>query len=1221
MILRTLTIASLLLAHGSLPAQKLEAIGTKPAPLNLIPPSPKAKSLLRWLGHEGASPEDEIGRAEWTPDGSRLLTSGQSGTASSIRVWRASDDRKSLSLEGSFMIGESWAISPDGKRIVGNQFGDLKNIWSFQMFDLDTLEGIWTTSARVPNMLGSTFSRDGKWLAVLNLHQRDLSNKRDYSVTILEADTGKHVETIRLKPDDGEPSNWQHHKMAFTKEALWIAPAYNEDGQTARISISDWKKTFVSEPESDEYVEKNLIVSADGKWIVLWGGPRYRAMQMVGDRLAVRFEGQTEYSKYGGPFGFASANISPDSRLLTVSGNGKHKVIDLEDRKVVHEDNKNCLCGLFSPDGKTLWGTCNPFRPIDTKSWKPPAETVPGHRGTVQFVSFSPDGKFLASQDAECIYIWSVDGSAPPRKLMSPPDEGKLYTLEWKPDGTEVWSANAPDFIRWRLSETVPPGTPQYAEKLFPGLKPGKTEVPWMKTIKAVPGTDLCYLSVAHMEKYELSYQLYEELRSPSKPAVVKPVMGRVLLKGRLPFSSSGEEIFDIEDNTLTAFKWTDGAVRKGMSAQNTSIAGGGANGPLVLTSSQQITLVDPATLQQIRAFMPPKGTRYSGGLDNLQGGCISRDGQWFVCSTDYQFMSVGRSPEYLVNIKGNGEAYPLPPMDNKAKSGAFSPDGRLLAIGHAGGLVSLWDVEKIRSESGPVPTEAPKSMFSSMKRYDSQKWDWPGPGLALKEGGKFTFTDDGGVECKEVGTVAGQLLIDGKPPKALRKVVSGMAPQGGVPDSLFAELDLRSDDGKTRLNRNIACSVRGSSRWQDTVENLSAEPVTVTLTYSSSLGSDLQNLRDRDSNVPTTLPDGTLKSSIPITELGTVIDKDGNSLSASLAFSTPSASVQPALKWDATGRRVVKEWTLKLQPFEKRILLMEFVLNPTTDRHTLHKLTLANRSLLPRLSAVLNFVPDEEEKRFLELDYPNYDLDTDGTKKDGLGFKWRPEISSGFGMAAEMGADRFFDIWLNGAPGMGSTPGLARNSSFRMGSTPGLARNPSLRMGPRLSNSTDGKVQSKRRHHFVPEIGMLLMHDEITNTGTEESNVEVLFNTVALDRFVQVVDAKGKILNCNSPLKFKDSGGQVALISEGTTKPALLLAFGSPEGKVHPSFKLVAGRGFFVGYNLRMKAGETISLLHIATQRPFSAYDSAASAFLEMDSLYALDVAKSQQWPAPANW
>ncbi|MEZ0276848.1 MAG: hypothetical protein ACAH88_18205, partial [Roseimicrobium sp.] len=100
MSLRTLTILSLLLACSPLPAQNIEATGDKPAPLTIDPPAPKPGSLIRWLGHEGSSPEGVIGGAEWTPDGTRLLTSRRHGTPFTLQVWKASNDRKSVSLEG-----------------------------------------------------------------------------------------------------------------------------------------------------------------------------------------------------------------------------------------------------------------------------------------------------------------------------------------------------------------------------------------------------------------------------------------------------------------------------------------------------------------------------------------------------------------------------------------------------------------------------------------------------------------------------------------------------------------------------------------------------------------------------------------------------------------------------------------------------------------------------------------------------------------------------------------------------------------------------------------------------------------------------------------------------------------------------------------------------------------------------------------------------------------
>ena len=312
------------------------------------------EALALLTGHPGS-----VERVSFSPDGKTLASGGQDNT---LRLWDVETRAEIGTLEGHTGGPDTIFFSPDGRTLASRDDDQTLRLW-----DVATQTQIHTLQGHPGTVESVSFSPDGRILA---------SGGNDDIVRLW--DVGTRTEIGRL---DGHT------------------------GYVSSVSFSPGGKTLVSG-------------SNDGT-VRIWD---------VGTRTEIgRLDGHI--------WGVNSVSFSPDGRTIASGSNDNTvRLWDVATRAEIGrlEGARPFLRVSFSPDGQTISGMSTwvgytvRFWDVDTLTWTnkynffehsvfeytmwevlwvvaAQAENIhtilDGHPGTVESVSFSPDGKTIAATD------------------------------------------------------------------------------------------------------------------------------------------------------------------------------------------------------------------------------------------------------------------------------------------------------------------------------------------------------------------------------------------------------------------------------------------------------------------------------------------------------------------------------------------------------------------------------------------------------------------------------------------------------------------------------------------------------------------------------------------------------------------------------------------------------------------------------------------------------
>jgi WD40 repeat protein len=394
----------------------------------------------------------------FSPDGKRIALAGFDGT---VRLLDAVSNREMLTIFAHTSVLADAAFSHDGDQLATASYDHTVRIWNAaRLRDDYEPPGCVTLRGHQQLVSGVAFSSDGQWLA---------SGSWDGTVKLWER--SRHGSRDAVRAQHAESDGYTLRYTLRGHRANVCSVAFSSDNRT--VASGSWDKSVklwdLEAPVGDSLSVRTIPCTERVCGIALSPNGRLLAVGLTnGIALYNAATGDEAAPFKPTPAGVPALAFTPDSRHLISSGASDPTIKAWEVAKdkmsfeIRHNSNPNASVAV-SPDGRLVASparddaAAEPALKIWEVDWgattsndKPPLHTLRGHTGYVWKVTFSPDGRYLASGSWDStIKVWDLKADPKTKKLPEPitlrGHAGFIYGLAFSPDGRRLATGSGSD--------------------------------------------------------------------------------------------------------------------------------------------------------------------------------------------------------------------------------------------------------------------------------------------------------------------------------------------------------------------------------------------------------------------------------------------------------------------------------------------------------------------------------------------------------------------------------------------------------------------------------------------------------------------------------------------------------------------------------------------------------------------------------------------------------
>ena len=437
----------------------------------------------------------------FSPEGDLLASGSSNGT---LRLWNSRTYQQLKTFRGD---STTIAFSPDGQTLFNGR----------QLWNVHTGQPLAAIKpGNIETVTDAAFSPDGKTLATTTredkielwdvnsgqrktlLYEGEHSNSRQHKIAF--ALDGNQLAAISSKRN--RPNNtillWNTHTGELLKTyseknnfLLFVSIDFSAEGELITVARESHKKLHIR----NFNISENLAVlkGHDETVRVAVFSPDKSLLASAGSSGAIRLwdidTGKLRTTITGHTSPVTSIALSPDgSTLATGNYDQLIQLWDLltQQHKGTIPDVKNPYGSsvvAYSPDNTILAeGRMDSVRLLDINTLQQKV-SLTGHRGSIDTVAFSPDGRTFAigARYDKKIHLWNVHTGE--QKLTLKGYTDRIYSLAFSPDGATIASA-----------ETLSPG--EEAIRLW-DTKTGTLHKTLANLINPIRGQRLPVISIA----------------------------------------------------------------------------------------------------------------------------------------------------------------------------------------------------------------------------------------------------------------------------------------------------------------------------------------------------------------------------------------------------------------------------------------------------------------------------------------------------------------------------------------------------------------------------------------------------------------------------------------------------------------------------------------------------------------------------------------------------